>query len=86
MNYGLATIAVQFSGVGSYPIAITLGENDYYSVTSTNSELTVGQKAVTVIADAKAKTYGDDNPALTAEVNTHVTLLTMIMKLTSIVV
>jgi hypothetical protein len=68
LDYRLATDAEQFSGVGSYPIAITLGDNANYSVTPTNSKLRVGQKTVTVIADTKAKTYGDDNPALTAVV------------------
>jgi hypothetical protein len=60
----------QFSNVGHYPIAVTLGANPNYSVVSTNGILTVTPKsiAVTVIADGKSKVYGDENPALTAVV------------------
>jgi hypothetical protein len=66
VDYSLATTATTLSGVGSYPITVTLGSNPNYSVTSTDSTLTVNAKAVTVAADAKTKTYGDANPALTA--------------------
>jgi hypothetical protein len=36
----LATTASQFSNVGQYPIAVTLGDNPNYSVVSTNGILT----------------------------------------------
>src|SRR5207249_10716 len=68
VNYTLATTALQFSNVGSYPITVTLGSNPNYSVTKTDSTLAVTAKAATVVADAKAKTYGDANPPLTAVV------------------
>jgi hypothetical protein len=68
LNYSLATAAMQFSNVGTYPIAVTLGSNPNYSITSTNAVLTIGQKIASVTADAKSKTYGDANPALTAVV------------------
>ena len=68
LNYTLATTAVKFSGVGSYPITVTLGSNPNYSVTKTDSTLTINQKAASVAADPKSKTYGDDNPTLTATV------------------
>src|SRR5204863_3645964 len=58
----------KFSNVGSYPITVTLGTNPNYSVTPTNGSLSIGQKAATVTAVNKSKTYGDDNPALTATV------------------
>ena len=45
-----------------------LGSNPNYNVTPTDDTLTIGQKAATVTADHKSKTYGDDNPALTATV------------------
>jgi hypothetical protein len=50
----------QFSNVGDYPIAVTLGANPNYSVVSTNGILSVTPKsiAVTVIADGKSKVYG----------------------------
>ena len=34
LNYSLATTAVQTSGVGSYPITVTLGSNPNYTVTT----------------------------------------------------
>ena len=37
-----------------------------YSVTKTDNTLSVGAKAATVVADPKSKTYGDDNPILSA--------------------
>ncbi len=37
-------------------------------MTPANGTLSVGQKAASVTADNKSKTYGDDNPALTATV------------------
>jgi surface protein len=46
-----------------------------------NSELSIGQKAVIVIADAQAKTYGDHNPALTAVVDGTVNKDGLIYKL-----
>jgi hypothetical protein len=39
INYTLATTA-QFSNVGDYPIAVTLGDNPNYSVVSTNLSVT----------------------------------------------
>ena len=68
LNYTLATTALINSGVGSYPITVTLGANPNYSVTKTDSSLTVSSKAATVVADAKSKIYGAANPALTAVV------------------
>ncbi len=81
INYTLATTAAQFSAVGGYPIAVTLGLNPNYSVTATNAVLTIGQKTATVVADAKSKTYGDVNPALTAVVSGAVNSDTIIYSL-----
>ena len=54
--------------VGEYTITVNLGENPNYDVTTTNGTLTIGKKAATVTADNKSKTYGDDDPTLTAVV------------------
>ena len=43
--YNLATPAVKFSGVGSYPITVTLGSNPNYTVTPSNGTLTVNARA-----------------------------------------
>jgi hypothetical protein len=68
LNYTLATTAVKFSGVGPYPITVTSGSNPNYNVSITNGTLTVTQKAASIIANNKSKTYGDDNPSLDATV------------------
>ncbi|MEO6230216.1 MAG: MBG domain-containing protein, partial [Ferruginibacter sp.] len=68
LNYTLATTATVTSGVGTYPIAVTLGSNPNYSVTPTDALLTVTQRPATVTANAKSKIYGDANPALDAAV------------------
>ena len=68
INYSLATTALKFSNVGNYPITVTLGSNPNYAVTPIDGTLSIGQKYASVTADPKSKTYGDDNPALTATV------------------
>ena len=68
LAYTLATTAVKTSGVGSYPITVTLGTNPNYTVTKIDAALTVNPALATVTANAKSKTYGDDNPALDAVV------------------
>ncbi|HEY9535785.1 MAG TPA: MBG domain-containing protein, partial [Mucilaginibacter sp.] len=52
--------------VGAYAInQNTLALNGNYTITYTSADLTISKKAVTVTADAKAKIYGDADPALT---------------------
>ncbi|MCV9387576.1 MBG domain-containing protein [Reichenbachiella ulvae] len=51
---------------GTYAISVgsvTAGSN--YSVTFVSDDLTISAKAITITADAKSKTYGDTDPALT---------------------
>ena len=47
---------------------MTLGTNPNYTVTKVDAALTVNPAVATVTANAKSKTYGDDNPALDAVV------------------
>ncbi|MBP4143062.1 gliding motility-associated C-terminal domain-containing protein, partial [Flavobacterium sp. P4023] len=70
IDYTLSTTATTTSAVGSYPIAVALGSNPNYTVSTTDALLTVTPKAinVSVVADNKTKVYGDANPALTAVV------------------
>src|SRR5206468_1002914 len=68
VNYTLATTALQFSNAGACRRTSELGSNPNYSVTKTDGTLTVTARVATVVADAKAKTYGDFNPPLTAVV------------------
>ena len=52
--------------VGSYAITQgTLAATGNYSLTFTGAKLTIDKKAITVTAEAKSKTYGDADPALT---------------------
>ena len=54
--------------VGSYSISkstYTYGSNYYEAFVEAN--LVIGQRAITITADAKTKTYGDADPALTAQ-------------------
>src|SRR5207244_1616829 len=68
LAYTLATPALKFSSVGDYAISVTLGANANYNVGKTDNTLSIGRKDASVAADHKGKTYGDDNPALTATV------------------
>src|SRR5207244_3064630 len=68
LNYSLATTAVKFSGVGDYAITVTLGLNPNYHVTKTDGNLHINAKDASEAAENKGKTYGDDNPTLTATV------------------
>ncbi|MCF1753403.1 MBG domain-containing protein, partial [Mariniradius sediminis] len=51
--------------VGTYAINQNTVANGNYAISYTGALLTINQLAVTVTADAKSKTYGDVDPALT---------------------
>ncbi|NOS91003.1 MAG: hypothetical protein HOP30_03715, partial [Cyclobacteriaceae bacterium] len=61
----ISTTALTTSNVGSYPITLTGGLDNNYSLTLVNSTLTINKAGLTVTADSKIKFYGDVNPALT---------------------
>ena len=46
----------------------TLAASGNYALNYASANLTVGQRAITVTADAKSRAYGDANPALTYQV------------------
>ena len=52
LNYTLATDATQFSSVGVSNITVTLGSNPNYSVSATNSTLTINQASISVGASS----------------------------------
>ncbi|MFV5700230.1 Ig-like domain-containing protein, partial [Flavobacterium sp. ZT3R17] len=54
INYTLATTATQFSNVGDYPIAVTLGTNPNYTVAYTDATLTVTPREIDAVADTNA--------------------------------
>ncbi len=59
--------------VGTYAINVgTLSAGSNYDVTYVSDNLTIGTRAITVTADAKIKTYGDVDPALTYQLTTGV--------------
>jgi hypothetical protein len=56
-------------GVGQYAITQgTLALNANYDLTYKGANLTIGSRPATVTADAKSKTYGDADPALTYKI------------------
>ena len=69
LSGALATSATTASNVGAYGITQgTLAASGNYALNYTSNNLTVGQRALTVTADAKSRAYGDANPALTYQV------------------
>jgi len=68
LNYSLSTTAETCSNVGDYDIAVNLGANPNYNVTTTDATLTIGKKAASVTANNLTKSYGDPNRPLTATV------------------
>lgn len=63
----LSTTATKTSDVGSYAITATGLTAKNYTITAVkDGTLTVNKAALTVKVDDKARTYGSDNPALTA--------------------
>src|SRR5439155_10184896 len=65
----LATSATTSSNVGTYGIARgTLAASTNYALNYASANLTVTPRAITVMADAKSRAYGDTNPALTYQV------------------
>src|SRR5213594_3735619 len=55
--------------VGSYAIGQnTLALSGNYTLAYVGADLTITKRAVTVTADAKSKTFGDADPALTYQI------------------
>ena len=50
---------------GRYRITADVDADEKYAVSFTGAELTIQPRPIAVIADPKAKTYGEDDPALT---------------------
>ncbi|WP_460490203.1 MBG domain-containing protein, partial [Belliella aquatica] len=61
----IATTATVTSSVGTYPITLSGGSDDNYEIELKAGTLTIGKKSLTITADDKQKTYGEENPALT---------------------
>ena len=70
LNYTLSR--AEGDNVGTYTITVTLGSNPNYAVTATGATLTITQKAATIKADDKTKTYGAADPELTAVIDGQV--------------
>src|SRR5439155_1054249 len=65
-SFGGALSRAAGQTVGSYAITEgTLALSSDYTLTFVGANLTITKRAVTVTADAKSKTYGDADPALT---------------------
>ena len=63
-----STSAVLLSPVDGYPITCSGAADENYSFAYVGGTLSVTKKAITVTADAKSKTYGQDDPPLTYQV------------------
>ena len=57
------TSATQYSNTGNYSIIPTGGDDNNYSFSFVNGNLTINKATLLVTADNKVKTYGDVNPA-----------------------
>ncbi len=68
LSGSLSTSAARYSNVGNYAISSTLA-NSNYDVTYVGADLGITARPITVAADAKSKTYGDANPALSYQVS-----------------
>ncbi len=70
----LSTTATATSTVGDYAITAAIGglTATNYDFSFTAGTLTVAKAALTVSADAKTRSYGDANPALTATITGYV--------------
>ena len=68
LSGALATSATTASNVIYGITQGTLAASGNYALNYTSANLTVGQRAITVTADAKSRAYGDANPALTYQV------------------
>ena len=66
INYTLSR--AEGEDVGTYAITVTLGENPNYTVTATGATFTISPAQITISADSLSKTYGDEDPTLTATV------------------
>src|SRR5690606_40620661 len=64
----LASSATSFDAVGDYPLTRSFPTRRSSDLTPTNGTLSIGQRAATVEANDKSKTYGDENPSLDATV------------------
>lgn len=65
----LATTATTTSPVGTYPITVSGGISENYTIQRVGGLLTVTRANLTIVPDAKVKTYGAALPALTASIS-----------------
>lgn len=61
----ISTTATKNSDVGAYPITLSGGSADNYTLVLNNGVLTINKKSLRVTADNKSKKYGEVNPVLT---------------------
>ena len=56
------------NAVGTYAVTVNLGSNPNYEVTANGGTFTINKRPATVTANNASKTYGGDDPELTATV------------------
>ena len=60
-----STSADLLSSVGNYPITLTAGTDNNYSISLVNGNLTIVKSLLTAVAEDKTRFYGEENPELT---------------------
>jgi len=61
----VSTTASKSSSAGDYPITLTGGMDNNYTIVKQNGTLTIKKLVLTATADDKSKVYGEANPTLT---------------------
>jgi hypothetical protein len=61
----VSTTATVASGAGSYPIVLSGGTADNYTITLVNGSLNVGRNQLIITANNVSRSYGETNPAFT---------------------
>ena len=84
LSYSISTPATVSSGVGGYPINVTVAAHPNYQVTGVHGELTIAPRPATVTANPKSKVYGSPNPAFDATVTGTVLGDTLAYSLTTL--
>jgi gliding motility-associated-like protein len=62
----ISTTATVTSPIGTYPVTVKGASSANYSISYVAGTLTVNKAVLTITAESKLKTYGSENPVLTA--------------------
>ncbi|MEQ9280679.1 MAG: MBG domain-containing protein, partial [Balneola sp.] len=63
-----STTATSASAAGEYPISLSNGSDDNYTISNVSGTLTVNKSTLSASAPDQSREYGEPNPALSVEV------------------